>query len=78
MITNWDVLIKIKKYSKECHHLYVTNQYNSQMNVIIDFFIRYFTGVCNVSVELLQNESSYMIAMVVSYIGLWNDNTEQL
>jgi hypothetical protein len=35
-------------------------------------------GDCNVSVQLLQNESSYMIAMVVSYVGPWNDNTEQM
>jgi hypothetical protein len=43
------------------------------MNVIIVISIRFFTAVCNASVQLWQNESPYMIAMVVSFIGLRND-----
>jgi hypothetical protein len=53
-----------------------TNLYNSQMNVIFDIFIRFFTSVCNASVQLLQNESFYVIAIVILYIGHRNDNTE--
>jgi hypothetical protein len=48
------------------------------MNVIIDIFIRFFTAVCNASVQLLQTESPYMIAMVISYIGLRNDYKGQM
>jgi hypothetical protein len=40
------------------------------MNVIIDILIRLFTAVCNASVQLLQNESPYMIGVVISSIGL--------
>jgi hypothetical protein len=47
------------------------------MSVILDIFIRFFTAVCNDSFQLLQNESPYMIAMVNSYMGPKNDNTEQ-
>jgi hypothetical protein len=46
------------------------------MNVLFDIFIRFFTAVCNDSVQLLQNESFYVIAIVISYIGLRNRNTE--
>jgi hypothetical protein len=35
------------------------------MNVLFDIFISLFTAVCNASVKLLQNESHYMIAMVI-------------
>jgi hypothetical protein len=34
------------------------------MNIIFDFFIRFSTGDCNVSVQLIQKESSYMIIMI--------------
>jgi hypothetical protein len=29
--------------------------------------------VCNVSVQLLENESPYIIAMIITYIALRND-----
>jgi hypothetical protein len=47
------------------------------MNDIFDFFNRFFTVVCNVYVVLLQNGGSYMIAMMISYIRLQKNNTEQ-
>jgi hypothetical protein len=47
------------------------------MNVLFDILIRFFTAVCNASLQLLQNESPYLIAIVISYIELRNDNTEQ-
>jgi hypothetical protein len=47
------------------------------MSVILDIFILFFTTVCNDSVQLLQNESPYMIAMIILYMGPKNDNTEQ-
>jgi hypothetical protein len=47
------------------------------MNDIFDFFNRFFTGVCNVYVVLLQNEGSYMIAMIISYVRLRKNNREQ-
>jgi hypothetical protein len=46
------------------------------MNVIFDIFILFFTVVCNASVQLLQNESFYVIAIVILYIGHRNDNIE--
>jgi hypothetical protein len=42
------------------------------MNVM-DIFSRYFMRVGKVFVQLLQNESTYMIAMFITYVGLWND-----
>jgi hypothetical protein len=47
------------------------------MNVIFDIFNRFFTAVRNISVQLLQNESPYLIAIFILYIDLRNDNTEQ-
>jgi hypothetical protein len=47
------------------------------MNVIFDIGIRFFTAVCNYSVQLLQNESPYLLPIDISYIELRNDNTEQ-
>jgi hypothetical protein len=48
------------------------------MNVIFDIFIRFFTALFNASVEILQNQIPYMIAKVISYIGLRNDYTLQM
>jgi hypothetical protein len=47
------------------------------MNVIFDNFKRFLTAVCNDSVQLLQNGSSYTIAMIISYIQLKTNETEQ-
>jgi hypothetical protein len=41
-----------------------TNLYNSKMKVIYYFFIGFFTAVCNASVQPLQNESFYVVAIV--------------
>jgi hypothetical protein len=43
------------------------------MNITFEFF-----SDCNVSVQLLQNESSNMIAMVISYIRQKKNDTEQM
>jgi hypothetical protein len=43
------------------------------MNVLFEFF-NLFTGVFNVSVQLLQNESCYLIA-IFSYIRLKKNDT---
>jgi hypothetical protein len=48
------------------------------MTVMIDIFIRFFTAVCNASVQLLQNESPYMSAMVYTYLGLRNEYKGQM
>jgi hypothetical protein len=48
------------------------------MNVIFDIFIRFFKAVCNASVQQLQNESPYMIAMVISCTALKSDYTEKM
>jgi hypothetical protein len=48
------------------------------MNVIFHYFNRISTGVCNASVQLLQNESSYMSAMIISHIRLKKNDTEQM
>jgi hypothetical protein len=47
------------------------------MNVIFDNFKRFLTAVSNVPVQLLQNGSSYMIAMIISYIQLKKNETEE-
>jgi hypothetical protein len=36
-------------------------------------FSRFIKGIGNVVVHYLQNESSYMIAKVITYVGLRND-----
>jgi hypothetical protein len=46
------------------------------MNVVFDILIPFFKSVRNGSVELLQNESPYLIAIVISYIEFRTDNTE--
>jgi hypothetical protein len=43
------------------------------MNVIHVILSRFFMRVVNVSVQLLQNESPYMIAMVNIYVGIRNE-----
>jgi hypothetical protein len=48
------------------------------MNVLIDIIIRFFTAVYNASVQPLQNESPYMITIVISYIGIRNDFKGQM
>jgi hypothetical protein len=48
------------------------------MNVIFNNFNDFFTGVSNATVQLLQNKSSYMIAMIIKYIQLQKNETEQL
>jgi hypothetical protein len=48
------------------------------MNVIIDTFIRFFTAVCNGSVQILQNDSPDMTAIVISNIVLRNDYKGQI
>jgi hypothetical protein len=48
------------------------------MNVIIDNLNLLFTGVCNVSLQLLQNQSSYMFAVIISYIQLEKNDTQRL
>jgi hypothetical protein len=50
--------------------------YNSQINVIFETLIRFFTTVCNASVQILQNECPYIIGIVISNVELRNDNTE--
>jgi hypothetical protein len=47
------------------------------MNVIFDILIRFFTAVCNASLQLFQNKSAYLIGIGISYIELRNDNTEK-
>jgi hypothetical protein len=70
MITNRKFRHFIKCSPVETHHLYLTNQYCSYRNVIYDCLNRLFAVFWNVSVQLVQNESSYMIAMFNSYIRL--------
>jgi hypothetical protein len=48
------------------------------MNVIIDTFIRFFTAVCNGSVQILQNDSPYMTAIVISNIVVSNNYKGQI
>jgi hypothetical protein len=48
------------------------------MDVIFDYSNRFFKGVYNIHVQLLQNESSYIIAMIISYIRLKKNDTEQM
>jgi hypothetical protein len=48
------------------------------MKVLIYYFNRFLTAVSNVAVQLLQNETSSMIAMIISYIQLKKNETEQL
>jgi hypothetical protein len=49
------------------------------MNVIFDNFNRYFTGISNVFVQLLQiYKISYMIVMIMKYVQLQKNETEQL
>jgi hypothetical protein len=38
----------------------------------------FFMKVSKVLVQLLQNESSYMIAMVITYVGFRNDYKGQM
>jgi hypothetical protein len=47
------------------------------MNVL-DIFSRLFMRIGYVLVQLLQNEGSYMIAMVITYVGLRNDYKGQM
>jgi hypothetical protein len=44
----------------------------------IHIFIRFFMRVGMVSVQLLLNECPYMIAMVITYVGLINDYIRQI
>jgi hypothetical protein len=44
----------------------------------IHIFSRFFMTVDHILVLLLQNESSYMIAMVITYVGLRNDYKVQM
>jgi hypothetical protein len=46
------------------------------MNVLFYNFNRFMTAVSSVAVQLLQNECSYMIVMIISYIQLKKE-TEQ-
>jgi hypothetical protein len=46
------------------------------MNVIFDNFNRFLTAVTKVAVQLLQNESSYTIAMIISYIHFKKNETD--
>jgi hypothetical protein len=48
-------------------HLYVTNLYNYQINVIHDIFSRIFNRVCIISFQLLQTNNCNMIAIIISY-----------
>jgi hypothetical protein len=43
------------------------------MKVIPDIFSRLFNKVGKFSVQLLQNESTYMIAMTTTYVGFRNE-----
>jgi hypothetical protein len=47
------------------------------MNVI-NIFIRFFMRVGIVFVQLLINESPYMIAMIITYVGVRNDYKGQM
>jgi hypothetical protein len=47
------------------------------MNVI-HIFSRFFMRIGKVFVQLLQNESHYIIAMVIIYVGLRNDFKGQM
>jgi alcohol dehydrogenase YqhD (iron-dependent ADH family) len=47
------------------------------MDVIFHILTRFFTAVCNAYVQLLQIESTYLIAIEISHIELRNDNTDQ-
>jgi hypothetical protein len=48
------------------------------MNIIHDVFSRFFMRVGNVSVQLLQNENPYIIAMVITYVGIRNEYKTQM
>jgi hypothetical protein len=45
---------------------------------LFDNFNRFFTGVSNVTVQLLQNESSYIIPEIIKYLQRQKDETQQL
>jgi hypothetical protein len=47
------------------------------MNVIFNILIRIFTAVCNAFVQQLQNDSTYLMAILILYIALINNNKEQ-
>jgi hypothetical protein len=48
-----------------------------QLSVILDILIRSFTAVCNATVQLLQNERPYLLAIVISFIELRNNYTQK-
>jgi hypothetical protein len=41
-------------------------------------FSRFFKGIGNVVVQYLQNESSYMIAKIITYVGLRKDHKGEM
>jgi hypothetical protein len=41
--------------------------------IVIHIFSRFFKRIGNVFVQYLQNESPYMIAMVITYVGVRNE-----
>jgi hypothetical protein len=47
------------------------------MNVI-HMFNRFFMRVGNVTVQVFQKESTYVIAMVITYVGLTNNYKGQM
>jgi hypothetical protein len=48
------------------------------MNVIHDIFNRFFMIVCNVSIQLLQTKYCNIISMIIWYIRLRKNDTEQM
>jgi hypothetical protein len=51
--------------------IFLTNLYNLYMSVL-DTFSRIYMTVVYVAVQLFQNESHYMIVVVITYVGLSN------
>jgi hypothetical protein len=41
-------------------------------------FSRFLKGIGNVVVHYLQNESSYMIVMIITYVGFMNDHKGEM
>jgi hypothetical protein len=48
------------------------------MNILIVIFIGFFKAVGNASVQLLQDESPYVTAMVISHLRLRNEYKGQM
>jgi hypothetical protein len=46
--------------------------------IIINIFSRFLKRIGKVFVQYLQNERPYMIAMVITYVGLMNDYNGQI